>query len=159
MDAIRGFWNRNVTAQSDDFRSSRVSLPTKIGVAAGWAAAATGVGYAVGRDHGARDVVTFEQIPYAETVQVKVGDRTVVGGFHTHYSVINNQVEYGYDPTWVHTEGVYETQATGRTLHRTETHHTVGFPFTPLQGALVGLGVGVVTGALGLAIYEILKRH
>lgn len=101
--------------------------------------------------------MTHEAVPYPETITVKVGEHTETGGFH--YSFMDGKYEYGYDPLWSHTVDDYQQQQTGRILYRDVTHHTVGAPYTALQGAAIGFGVGVVTGAVGVAIVEMIKNR
>lgn len=158
IQTLRNFWSRNVTGgvPDGDYRGAS-ALKAEVGLAAGWTAATTAAGYAIGATHQARDVVTHEQIPYKETVTVQVGTHTENGGFHYHYDLFNGKWDYSWDPLWSHDEPTYETRETGRTLVHDVTHHTVGAPYTAVGGAIMGLGVGVVTGTLGVIIAEMIR--
>lgn len=55
LDGVRTFVTRNFTSQSADYRGSGLSVKAEAGIAAGWVAATTGVGYAVGSQRQAQD--------------------------------------------------------------------------------------------------------
>lgn len=125
--------------------------PTRTTVLVGSATVAgAAVGAMIGQARQTQDVVTIENRPYPETVQVPVGTRTVHGCYEYHYGYDAMEGEfgyhYGYNPSCTEQQTVYETQLTGRTLYQEIKHHTVGFPNTVLQGALLGAGVGLVGG-------------
>lgn len=141
LQSIQNFCRRNLVSSTPDF--GRIPTGVGVGLAAGVTAASTGIGYAIGAQHQAVDVVTHTQVPYPETVTLQTGTHTETGGFHYHYSFTNGRFEYGWDPFYSHDEPTFETHETGRTLYRDVAHHTAGFPHTAIGGALVGFGVGV----------------
>ena len=132
----------------------------QLGMAAGWAGLTTAAGAYLGHQRGLTDQVTVEQVPYAETRQVAVGTRTEHGCYQYHYGydALNGEFgyHYGYDASCTQQVTDYRTEATGRILHREVRHHSQSFPRNAAQGALLGLGVGVVTGALGLCLARVI---
>jgi len=132
----------------------------KLGVAAGWVGLTTAAGAYLGHQRGLSNQVTVEQVPYAETRQVAVGTRTQHGCYQYHYGydAINGEFgyHYGYDASCTQQVTDYRTEETGRILFREVKHHSQAFPRSAAQGALLGLGVGVVTGALGLALARVI---
>jgi len=139
---------------------SGLSDQAKLGVAAGWVGLTTTAGAIIGHQRSLADHVTVEQVPYAETVQVPVGSHTQHGCYDYHYGYDAMKGEfgfhYGYNASCTKTVTDYETQATGRTLYNEVKHHTQGFPHSALQGALLGMGVGVITGTAGLVLSKII---
>jgi len=168
ITGLRNFVSTNIVGRKggDDFSPSEekkgLSDGARLGIAAGWTALATGVGAAFGASREGKDVVTYEHIPYAETVRVQVGTREESGCYRYHYGYDFSQGEfgyhYGYDASCSQTVGVYEDQPTGRTLTRTVTHHSLNYPRTMLQGAMLGLGIGAVTGVMGYILTESMKN-
>lgn len=126
----------------------------------GWVGLTTAAGAVIGQNHQELDQVTVERIPYAETQQVPVGTHVQQGCYQHHWgwSMMDGEFNYhyGYDSSCRKTVTDYQTQPTGRTLYQEVTHHTQPFPHTPLGGALVGLGVGAVTGVLAAVLGEAL---
>ena len=139
---------------------SGLSDQAKLGVAAGWVGLTTAAGAFIGHQRGLADQVTVEQVPYAETVQVPVGSHTQHGCYDYHYGYDAMKGEfgfhYGYNASCTKTVTDYETRATGNTLYNEVKHHTQGFPHSALQGALLGMGVGVITGTAGLVLSKLI---
>lgn len=149
ISGLTSFFNKNI-GRSNDFASSPQATATVVG---GATALGAGIGAAIGSSRQARDVVTIEQVPYAESYQVQVGTKTVHGCHEYHYGYDAFEGEfgyhYGYNPSCVEQRPVYETRYTGQTLYREVKHHSVGFPNTIVQGALLGAGVGLAAGIAG----------
>lgn len=149
LSSVKSFFRNNV-GQSRDFATSPQGSAAVIG---GATVLGAGIGAAIGASRQAEDVVTVEQVPYPETVRVQVGTRVQHGCYQYHYGYDAMEGEfgyhYGYDASCTKTVPNYETRYTGRTLYKDVKHHTVGFPNTMLQGALVGAGVGLATGIVG----------
>jgi hypothetical protein len=135
----------------------------KLGAAAGWVGLTTAAGAYLGHQRQLADTVTVERIPYAETRQVPIGTRTEHGCYQYHYGYDFSKSEfgyhYGYDSSCTQQVTDYRTEPTGNTLIREVHHHSKGFPNTLAQGALLGLGVGVVTGAAGLVLARLIADH
>ena len=135
----------------------------KLGLAAGWVGLTTDAGAYAGHQRGLSDQVTVEHIPYPETVSVPVGTHVQHGCYQYHFgynmSSGNFDYHYGYDTSCSKTVTDYAEQATGRTLIRDVEHHSTGFPHSAAQGALLGAGVGVVTGAAGLVLAHVLSKN
>ena len=166
ITGLRNFVNHHIVGNrkdGDDFSPPAKGLSdgARLGIAAGWAALTTGVGAAIGATREGKDVVTYEQVPFTETVRVQVGTREEIGCHRYHYGYDFSQGEfgyhYGYDASCSQTVGVYEDQPTGRTLTKTLTHHSLNYPRTMLQGALVGLGIGALTGVAAYVLTESMK--
>jgi hypothetical protein len=159
LSSVRNFLNTHIGASSQDYqRSGPSSGQITAGAAIGGGLLGMGVGAAIGASRQAADVVTVEQVPYPESYREAVGTRTSMGCFEYHYNFGSGEYEYGYNPLCVETVTDYETRYTGRTLYKEVHHHSVGFPNTMLQGALVGLGLGVATGVAGAVLYNALKK-
>ena len=127
---------------------------------AGWVGLTTAAGAVLGHQRQLSDVVTVEKIPYPETRQVAIGSHTESGCYQYHYGYDAMKGEfgyhYGYDSSCTQTVTDYRTEETGRTLIREVHHHSQGFPHSMAQGALLGLGVGVVTGTAGLVLAHLI---
>lgn len=140
--------------------SEGISDSVKLGAAAGWVGLTTAAGAYLGHQRHLGDVVTVEKIPYAETRQVAIGSHTESGCYQYHYGYDAMKGEfgyhYGYDASCTQTVTDYRTEETGRTLIREVHHHSKSFPNSMAQGALLGLGVGVVTGAAGLVLAKLI---
>lgn len=140
-----------------------LSDQAKLGIAAGWVGLTTAAGAFIGHQRGLSDQVTVEHVPYQETVRVAVGSHTQHGCYDYHYgynmSSGNFDYHYGYNSSCTQTVTDYETQYTGRTLIRDVEHHSTGFPHSAAQGALLGAGVGVVTGTAGLVLAHLLSKN
>ncbi|MEW6278844.1 MAG: hypothetical protein AB1758_09495 [Candidatus Eremiobacterota bacterium] len=160
LSSLGNLWRTHV-GYSSDYSSDRDDRPAL--VAAGWTVAATGIGAAIGAARHARDVVTVEQVPYAESYRVPVGSHTETGcyDYHFGYNPMSGEFEphYGYNASCTQTVTDYETRFTGKTLYREVHHHSVGFPNTVIHGVLLGFGVGVATSAAGLLLYHVLKNR
>jgi hypothetical protein len=158
LDGIRQFWNNQVGSSS---YAGRKELSGGQVAAAGAAVAVVGagIGYEVGAHHEAADHVTHTYVPYPETVTVQDGTTHETGGFHYHYSFSKGGFEYGYDPFWSHDEPHYVQQQTGRTLYNDVKHHTVGAPYTALQGAAMGFGIGAVLAVGGAVLHSALQAR
>lgn len=142
---------------------SGMSDKAKLGVAAGWVGLTTAAGAYIGHQRGLDDVVTVEHVPYQETVRVAVGSHVQQGCHQYHYGYDAMKGEfgyhYGYDASCRQTVTDYETRYTGRTLFKEVEHHSTGFPHSAMQGALLGAGVGVVTGAAGLVLAKLVADN
>jgi hypothetical protein len=140
-----------------------LSDQAKLGIAAGWVGLTTAAGAYIGYERGLGDHVTVEHVPYAETVRVAVGSHVQNGCYDYHYgynmSSGSFDYHYGYDSSCTETVTDYETQTTGRTLIRDVEHHSTSFPHSAAQGALLGAGVGVVTGAAGLVLAHVISKN
>lgn len=149
ITGIKSFFRNNV-GRTNDFATSPEGSAAVIG---GATLLGAGVGAAIGSSREARDVVTIEKVPYPESYQVQVGTRIQHGCYQYHYGYDAMEGEfgyhYGYDASCTKTVPNYETRYTGRTLYRDVKHHSVGFPNTVVQGALLGAGVGLATGIVG----------
>ena len=114
----------------------------------------TAAGAYIGHQRGLDDVVTVKHVPYQETVRVAVGSHVQQGCHQYHYGYDAMKGEfgyhYGYDASCRQTMTDYETRYTGCTLFKEAENHSAGFPHSAMQGALLGAGVGVITGAAGL---------
>lgn len=163
MSMISSFWKNNVVGQGSprDFGRGSGKPVNPALAAAGGAAAGAVAGAVLGAVRGAGDVVTVEYVPYQETVNVPVGERTVNGCYQYHYGYDALEGEFGYhwgyDASCVDTETVYDTHQTGRTLHNEVKHHSLGFPRNALQGSLIGLGVGAALGVAGAVLYNVAR--
>jgi len=139
-----------------------LSDSVKLGAAAGWVGLTTAAGAYLGHQRQLADQVTVERIPYPETRQVAIGSHTESGCYQYHYGydALNGEFgyHYGYDASCTQTVTDYRTEETGRTLIREVHHHSKGFPNTAVQGALLGLGVGVVTGVAGLVLARVISE-
>lgn len=137
-----------------------LSDQAKLGMAAGWVGLTTAAGAYVGHQRGLSDQVTVEHIPYPETVRVAVGSHTQHGCYQYHFGYNMSSggfdYHYGYDSSCKKTVTDYADQPTGNTLIRDVEHHSTGFPHSAAQGALLGAGVGLVTGTIGLVLTQIL---
>lgn len=156
LSGLKNFISHNIGVSSDYSRPSKEAV--SIGIAAGGAALGTGIGAWVGASRGANDIVTIEKVPYPESYQVAVGTRTSSGCYQYHYDFASGQYEYGYDPFCTETVTDYETRYTGRTLYRDVEHHSVGFPHSAIQGALLGFGLGLATGIAGAVVYNAVTK-
>lgn len=140
-----------------------ISDKAKLGVAAGWVGLTTAAGAYIGHQRGLTDQVTVERIPYQETVQVPVGSHTQHGCYEYHYgyNMSNGEFDYhyGYNSTCTKEVTDYQTQYTGRTLFNEVKHHSTGFPHSAMQGALLGAGLGIVTGAAGLVLSKLIADN
>ena len=140
-----------------------VSDKVKLGAAAGWVGLTTAAGAYIGHQRGLTDVVTVERVPYQETVRVPVGSHTEHGCYQYHYGYDAIKGEfgyhYGYDSSCSQQVTDYETRVTGRTLYNEVEHHSTGFPHSAAQGALLGAGVGIVTGAAGLVLARLIADN
>lgn len=149
LSGIRSFYNNNF-GNARDFVASGAGTATIVG---GATAVGAGIGAAVGASRQAQDVVTIEKVPYPESYQVQVGTHTEHGCYQYHYgynfSSGNFDYHYGYDSSCTRTVPTYETRYTGRTLYNDVKHHTVGFPNSIVQGALLGGTLGFVAGVAG----------
>ncbi|MBS2040278.1 hypothetical protein JST97_35145 [bacterium] len=132
----------------------------KLGLAAGWVGLTTAAGAYIGHERGLSDQVTVEHIPYPETVRVPVGTHTQHGCYQYHFGYNMSSggfdYHYGYDSSCTKTVTDYADQATGNTLIRDVEHHSTGFPHSAAQGALLGAGVGLVTGTIGMVLGQII---
>ncbi|MBX3169165.1 MAG: hypothetical protein KF760_17300 [Candidatus Eremiobacteraeota bacterium] len=142
---------------------SGLSHKAKLGMAAGWVGLTTAAGAVIGHQRSLTDVVTVERVPYQETIQVPIGSHTESGCYQYHYGYDAIQGEfgyhYGYDASCTQTVTDYQTQYTGRTLYNEIKHHSTGFPHSATQGALLGAGVGIVTGAAGLVLSKLIADN
>ena len=158
FNSISSFFRNNV-GRSQDFASSPKANAALIG---GATALGAGIGAAIGAARQAEDVVTIEQVPYQETVRVQVGTQVQHGCYQYHYGydAMNGEFgyHYGYDSSCTEVVPKYETRYTGRTLHKEVKHHSVGFPNTVVQGALLGVGVGLATGIVGSVAIRALSQ-
>ncbi len=157
ISGLKNFIANNIGASSDYSRPSKDSVG--IGIAAGGALLGTGIGALVGASRGVNDVVTIEKVPYAESYQVAVGTHQSSGCYQYHYNFSSGEYEYSYDPLCTETVTDYETRYTGRTLYHDVKHHSVGFPHSALQGALLGFGVGLTAGVAGAVIYNAVSKE
>lgn len=149
LNGLKSFYNNNF-AQSRDFVASSTGTAAVVGSATVLGA---GIGAAIGASRQAQDVVTIEQVPYPESYQVQVGTHIEHGCYQYHYGYDAFKGEfgfhYGYDASCRQEVPTYETRYTGNTLYREVKHHSVGFPNTVVQGALLGGTVGLVAGIAG----------
>lgn len=152
LNSLRNFVSTHIGASSD---YQGASTARKAAVVGGWAALTTGVGAAIGAAREAQDVVTYSQQPVYETYRVQTGT-----SWNSHCTI---PMQVGdmtiYQPGCYWEDPVYTTYRTDRVIgHEQVAHHTVGFPNTVLQGALLGLGLGLATGVIGLVAHEMIKR-
>ncbi|MEW6280831.1 MAG: hypothetical protein AB1758_19610 [Candidatus Eremiobacterota bacterium] len=151
---LRGLLQTHIGTNSSDYQRGP-TMNQKLAIAGGWTLLATGVGAAIGAARQARDVVTISQVPVPETVRVQVGTAWTP---HCWIPMQTGDITT-YMPSCYWDDPVYADQPTGRILgYRDVPNHSVGFPNTVLQGALLGMGIGVVTGAAGVVLSEVLKR-
>lgn len=161
---IKDFFESNLVEQDKDSGDYRVNKKM-YAVAAGETAIGAGVGYKIGADHQANDVVTREIVTRNVSKSVKVGERTVTGGNHYRYGYDFDPVKgefdygyhYGYDPNYQHQEPVYQTVRSGERVP--VTHHTEKFPYTALQGLLLGSLVGGAIGVAQLLISKLIASN
>lgn len=152
LSSLRNFVQTHIGTSSDYEGASTAKKAAMVG---GWAALTTGVGAAIGASRQAQDVVTYTQEPIFETYRVQTGT-----SWNSHCTIPMQAGDMTiYQPGCYWEDPVYTTYRTDRVIgHEQVAHHSVGFPNTVVQGALLGLGVGVVTGVAGLVVAEMLKR-
>lgn len=146
LSSLRNFVKTHIGASSDYGGATTAQKAAAVG---GWAALTTGVGAAIGAARHAQDVVTYTQQPIYETYRVQTG---TVWTSHCSYPMQIGDMTY-YQPSCYWDDPVYTTYRTNNVIgYRDVAHHTVGFPHSLAQGALLGLGFGLATGVAGLAI-------
>lgn len=167
LHKVKDFFEENIVGKdpnSSDYYPQYKVNKKMYGVAAAETAIGAAVGYKVGATHQAADIVTHETVVKDVMKSVQVGEQTVTGGSHYHHGMHYNFSEgnfefgyhYGYDPSYVHQEPVYEQVPTGEKVSEVLTHHTEKFPHTGLQGLLMGTLIGGAVGVATLAIAKII---
>lgn len=152
LSTLSSFVKTHIGASTDYEGASTAKKAALVG---GWAALTTGVGAAVGASRQAQDVVTWSQQPIYETYSVQTGT-----SWNSHCQI---PMQIGdttiYQPGCYWDDPVYTTYRTDKIIgYKPVDHHTVGFPNTMFQGALLGLGIGVVTGVAGLVLAQQLRK-
>jgi hypothetical protein len=163
MGKIKDFFESQMVEKDKDSGDFKVNRKM-YGVAAAETAVGGAVGYTIGADHQAADVVTHETIMKDVMKSVAVGEKTVTGGYHYHYGghmdASSGNYEfgyhYGYDASWTHQETMYEQVPTGEKVPVHLTHHTQSAPYTALQGLALGSLIGGAIGVVTLAISKII---
>lgn len=133
----------------------------RLGAAAAWVGLTGAAGAWLGHQRQMADQITVEHRPYPEMRSVPVGTHEQHGCYQYHYGYDMMKSEwgfhYGYDTSCRKTVTDYVQEPTGQTLIQNIEHHSLGFPNTVAQGALLGVGLGVVTGAAGLVLAHVLE--
>lgn len=167
ITGLRNFVTTNIVGRKggDDFTPEEkggLSDGARLGIAAGWTALTTGLGAAFGASREGQDVVTYERINYPEMERVQIGTHTEHGCYRYHYGYDFSSGDfgyhYGYDSSCTQEVPTWQDRPTGNILTKTITHHSLSYPRTMLQGAMVGLGIGAITGVAGYILTEQMKN-
>lgn len=153
-DRIQDFFEHNVVERTSEKYGDYVVNKRMYAAAAGATAVGGVLGYAKGAENQKNDVVTTETVMRDVMKSVKVGQRTVTGGYRYHYS--GGDWKYGYDPLYVHTEPVYKSVPTGEKVPELKTYHTANYPYTAIEGLVAGTLVGMAFGVAALVAARII---
>ncbi|MBI2264298.1 MAG: hypothetical protein HYU64_03885 [Armatimonadetes bacterium] len=135
-----GEFIRSASAGKSEFSGDHGINKIIYGLAAAETLAGAGIGYTLGAQHAARDVVTHETVM-----------REVTRSVFDHFT----PVVVSTDPLIISQMPVYRQVPTGQYEPVAVTNHSEPFPHTAVQGLITGAIIGAAAGLLTIAAVKL----